>query len=354
MNILADASLPGLEEAFPKPFHLTKYHHPDEIKQLLLGQDILLCRAALKVNQSLLKNHSLRYVATASSGTDHLDHLWLNSQNIQIIDAKGSNARAVADYVVACLAVLEQQRLIRGDIAGIIGLGKVGTQVAVRLQAAGFQIRTYDPPKAVRETFHSCSLEELHQVDLLCIHAELHNTQPYPSDNLIHQNFFNQLKPGCVIINPARGGIVNEEELLHTSKPLIYCTDVYLNEPNIDKRIIDKSTICTPHIAGHSLEAKYAAVAMVSAALHKIAGLPLPQFAAPQLPESLNVGQDELWYESILNIYNPLEETIFLKQALDKKAAFLNLRQQHQIRHDFSRYPTSSTLSNNTKLLLGK
>lgn len=353
MNILADASLPGLEAAFPKPFHVTTYHQPDEINQLLLGQDVLLCRAALKVNQSLLKNHSLRYVATASSGTDHLDHLWLNSQNIQIIDAKGSNARAVADYVVASLAVLKQQSLIRGHTAGIVGLGKVGSQVAVRLQAAGLQIRTYDPLKAARETFHSCSLEELYQVDLLCIHAELHNKQPYPSTNLIHRDFFNRLKPGCVIINAARGGIVNEEALLHTSKPLIYCTDVYLNEPNIDARIIDKSTICTPHIAGHSLEAKYAAVAMVSAALHQIAGLPLPQFAAPELPNSLKLEKNELWYETVLNIYDPTQETLFLKQALDKKTAFLDLRKQHQMRHDFSRYPTGSIVNNETKLVLG-
>lgn len=55
MNILADASLPGLEEAFPSPFRLTIYHHLDEIAGLLSGQDVLLCRANLKVNQLLIK-----------------------------------------------------------------------------------------------------------------------------------------------------------------------------------------------------------------------------------------------------------------------------------------------------------
>lgn len=354
MNILADASLPGLEQAFPMPFHLTVYHHPNEISGLLSGQDVLLCRANLKVNQFLLKNHCLRYVATASSGTDHLDRLWLNSQNIQIIDAKGSNARAVADYVVACLAFLEQQQLVRGNKAGIIGLGKVGAQVAVRLQAAGFEILTYDPLKAERDpAFQSCTIEELYSVDLLCIHAELHNNQPYPSADLINQDFLNQLKSGCVIINAARGGIVNEEALLHFSKPLIYCTDIYLNEPNIDARIIDQSTICTPHIAGHSLEAKYAAVAMVSTALHQIAGLALPPFAKVSLPQTLSLEKDKLWYEFILKIYNPLEETLSLKHASDKKVAFLSLRKNHQMRHDFSQYSKDSILSYKTKLLLG-
>jgi erythronate-4-phosphate dehydrogenase len=355
MNILADVSLPGLEQAFPKPFQLTIYHHPHEIAGLLSGQDVLLCRASLKVNQSLLKNHCLRYVATASSGTDHLDRLWLNSQNIQIIDAKGSNARAVADYVVACLAFLQQQQLIHGNKAGIMGLGKVGTQIAGRLQAADFEILTYDPLKAEREptTFQSCNLEELHSVDLLCIHAELHNNPPYPSANLINQSFLDQLKSGCVIINAARGGIVNEEALLHSPKPLIYCTDVYLNEPDIDKRIINKSTICTPHIAGHSLEAKYAAVAMVSSALHQIAGLDLPQFATPPLPQVLSLEKDKSWYESILKIYNPFEETLSLKHASDKKAAFLNLRKNHQTRHDFFQYLRNSILNYKTRSLFG-
>ncbi|KTC89711.1 4-phosphoerythronate dehydrogenase [Fluoribacter dumoffii] len=356
MNILADASLPGLEMAFPPPFYLTKYHHPDEINQLLPGQDVLLCRSTLKVNKDLLKAHSLRYVATASSGTDHLDSYWLNSQNIKIIDAKGSNARAVADYVVACLAVLEQRRLIQGNRAGIIGLGKVGTQVAERLQAADFQIFTFDPPKAEREktTFHSCKLEELYQADLLCIHAELHHKQPYPSANLISNDFLKRLKPGCILINASRGGIVDENELLHSSKALIYCTDVYLNEPDINKHIVEKSIICTPHIAGHSLEAKYAAIAMISSTLHAIAKLPLPRFAAPELPPSLDLNKNEAWYESLLKIYDPIKESLSLKNALDKKNAFLNLRKQHQTRHDFCRYPIGFLANNKTRLLLGK
>ncbi|MCE0723097.1 4-phosphoerythronate dehydrogenase [Legionella resiliens] len=354
MNILADASLPGLDQAFPMPFRLTRYHHFDEIAGLLVGQDVLLCRANLKVNQFLLKNHCLRYVATASSGTDHLDHFWLNSQNIQIIDAKGSNARAVADYVVACLAFLEQQQPFSGNKAGIIGLGKVGAQVAVRLQAAGFEILTYDPLKAERDpAFQSCTIEELYSVDLLCIHAELHNSPPYPSAHLINQDFLARLKSGCVIVNAARGGIVNEEALLHSSKPLIYCTDVYLNEPDIDTRIINQSTICTPHIAGHSVEAKYSAVAMVSVALHQIAGLTPPQLAVPALPRDLVLEKDNLWHELILKIYNPLEETLSLKHASDKKVAFLNLRKNHQTRHDFSQYFEESMLNYKTKLLLG-
>ncbi|KTD69755.1 erythronate-4-phosphate dehydrogenase [Legionella santicrucis] len=355
MNILADASLPGLEQAFPKPFNLIRYYHANELAHLLVGQDILLCRSTLNVNRALLENHSIRYVATASSGTDHLDHSWLNSQHIQIIDAKGSNARAVADYVVACLAFLEQRHFIQGHKAGVIGLGKVGIQVSARLQAAGFQVFHYDPLKAMRESdaFQSCSLEDLYQADLISIHAELHDNHPFPSRNLINQNFLRQLKPGCIIINAARGGIIDENSLLTEPKSLIYCTDVYLNEPAIDERIIDKALICTPHIAGHSIEAKYAAVAMVSASLHQIMSLPIPHFFTPQMIKTIHLEKNKLWYESVLVLYNPIEETLSLKKAIDKKSAFIELRKQHQNRHDFCQYSMEWIFDKKTRFLLG-
>lgn len=354
MNILADVSLPGLKQAFPAPFFITYYRNPDEITQLLPGQDILLCRSTLKVNKELLKNHRLTYVATASSGSDHLDKSWLYTQNIHVIDAKGSNARSVADYVVSCLAYLDQQKLTHGTKAGIIGMGKVGSEVLNRLQAADFQTVVYDPLKELQEKdqFKSCLLEDLYQVDLLCIHAELHDTQPYPSANLIDHQFLNKLKPGCVIINAARGGIVNEESLLSNPKSLTYCTDVYLNEPSIDTRILNKALLCTPHIAGHSLEAKYKAVAMISEALHQLEGLPLPQCATLKMNTFLSWKNDELWQKVALSIYNPLDETLILKKELDKKSAFLHLRKNHQKRHDFLLY-IESVSSPKTRLILG-
>ncbi|CAM4503597.1 MAG: Erythronate-4-phosphate dehydrogenase [Legionella sp.] len=347
MKVLADASLPGLDQAFPKPCCLTRYTRADDLAALLAGQDVLLCRANLKVNHNLLKNHRVRYVATASSGSDHLDKQWLASQDIQIIDAKGCNARAVADYVVSCLAYLHQQRLIKGKHAGIIGFGEVGTRVQARLEAAGFTTSVYDPLKGL-----STQLEDLYQVDLLCIHAELHDTHPHPSRNLIDQQFLANLKPGCVIINAARGGIIDELALLNLDDNFIYCTDVYLDEPNVNPQIIEKATLCTPHIAGHSLEAKYRAVNMVSEVLHQIAELPLPKFATPEMREVAHFEPNKTWHEQILSLYNPIEETLLLKQTKNLEETFFQVRKEHQKRHDFQLY-ANVALDAETKALLG-
>ncbi|KTD57946.1 4-phosphoerythronate dehydrogenase [Legionella shakespearei] len=339
MNILADASLPGLDAAFPAPFHLSLYHSAEEISSKLAGQDVLLCRSTLKVDSSLLKGHQLKFVATASSGTDHLDEAFLKSEGIEMIDAKGCNAPSVGDYVLATLAYLDQQQLIKGKTAGIVGMGRVGTEVYDRLAALNLDIHVYDPPRAERDRqFKSCALSDLFQVDILCIHAELHQTQPYPSFNLFHFDVLSQLKPECIIINAARGGIVNEEDLLRLPQSLIYCTDVYSNEPEINAAIINRATLCTPHIAGHSLEAKYNAVSLVSARLHRIARLPYPQFARPNPPEKAVIEPNKPWQEIILSLYNPIDETLSLKEASDKTAGFLSLRKQHQNRHDFTHY----------------
>ncbi len=339
MKILADSSLPGLEAAFPKPFILTQYSHQDELSLLLTNQDILLCRANLKVNQYLLNNHQLKFVATASSGTDHLDHVYLNSQGIRVVDAKGCNAVSVADYVTSTLACMEHRHLIKGNKAGIIGMGQVGTKVFNRLHALGFQIKTYDPLRGMRDKhFQSCKLSDLFDSDVLCIHAELHDTVPYASRDLINHNVLSQLKPGCIIINAARGGILNEEALLNAKQSIIYCTDVFLHEPDIDKRIVEKATLCTPHIAGHSLEAKYDAVALISKQIHQLMLLPEPQFAQPEHSVKSFLNDNKSWSELILSIYNPQVETEYLKQASNVSSAFLTLRKNHQFRHNFSFY----------------
>ncbi|MBA2650130.1 MAG: 4-phosphoerythronate dehydrogenase [Legionella sp.] len=339
MNILADASLNGLSEAFPAPFVITTYKQEDEITVLLRNQDVLLCRSTLKVNAALLKQHALRYVATASSGIDHIDLSYLKSNQIQVLDAKGSNANAVTDYVLCCIAYLQTQQVIKGNQLGVIGVGEVGSKVYTKMGTCGFNVLAYDPLKAeTYPDFKWCTQANLFECDVLCIHAELQDTTPYPSRNLIDAAFLARLKPGCILINAARGGIVNEQALLSNQQSLVYCTDVYLNEPAIDARIITKAKLCTPHIAGHSLEAKQSALRMLSQKLHKIAGLRAPIFAPSKKIKLIQSLKQLPWQQQVLCLYDPLKETLLLKQAVDKQSAFLLLRKQHNTRHDFSVY----------------
>lgn len=347
MKILADASLQGLELLFPSPFHLSYYHNQDDIPSLLEDKDLLLCRSTLPVNATLFNKHRPSGVATASSGTDHVDVNFLNKEGIRFWDAKGSNAQSVADYVLSCIAFVEKHCGLNGRKVGIIGAGAVGGLVGLSLQRLGFEMKYYDPPKSLIDNhFPSVSMEEILAADIICIHANLHNTPPYPSRQLISAAELSCIKDNTVIINAARGGIIYEEDLLKVSSSIIYCTDVYANEPDISEAIVDFACICTPHIAGHSIEAKQNVLQMLSQKLHHYFQVPLSSKLQASVGKTEKEGSITgsikenktsypSWQEHILSLYNPNLETQRMKQAEVKKTAFLSLRKAHTYRHDF-------------------
>jgi len=352
MKILADASLPGLSALFASPCTLTTYTTTAQLHGLLATHEVLICRSTLKIDQQLLAGTPISCVASASSGIDHIDSDYLQRQGITLFDAKGCNAASVADYVVATVALLQQQKILIGIKAGVIGYGEVGRRVAARLRAAGFEVVCFDPLRALEDNSQPyCVLGDLLRCDLLSIHANLHETLPFPSKNLLDKAFLRQLKQGITIINAARGGIVNEQALLQAPQLITYCTDVYAHEPAIAAPVVAFSTLCTPHIAGHSIESKYAAVVQLSQKIHDHYKIPMPTLTAAEktypLPAQAN------WQDYVLAIYNPLVETQHLKAAVDKKHAFLALRQAHSNRHDFIRYDASQ-LEPQARILLGQ
>ncbi len=352
IKILADATLPNLVEFFNPRFDLTLFHSKEHLMELLPHNKVLLCRSTLTVNESLLNHHSIECVATASSGSDHIDKAYLNHHHITCFDAKGSNARAVADYVISSIATLKQANKITGNLAGVIGVGEVGTRVVSRLKAAEFNVICYDPIKMQHDKeFISCKLTELMSCNLLCIHANLHKTPPFSSWDLLNADFLAQLNPNVTIINASRGGIVNEDALLSSIKPITYCTDVYLNEPDINPEIINFSTLCTPHIAGHSIEAKHNMVAYVIQKLHRHYGLEAPPVKISISKHDLTITYQTDWQAYALELYNPLGDTKILKQASEKKEAFLVQRNAHKDRHDFNVYKMKN-LNQQTKRVL--
>jgi erythronate-4-phosphate dehydrogenase len=334
LNILADSDLPSLTQLFPSPFEVMTYSSSLELHALLPNADILICRSTLKVNEALLQQCHLQCVATASSGVCHIDQTYLESKHIRLLDAKGCNAHAVADYVTATLAWLESQQHIQGKRAGIIGIGAVGSTVFRRLIAAGYDVKIYDPYKPdIEAKHHVNTLNDLTQCDVICIHANLHQQEPFPSQNLIKADFLSALKPGSTLINASRGGILNEQDLLHLQPPIHYCTDVFLGEPSINPLIVDFATLCTPHIAGHSVEAKQNAMIQLSTQIHHYFDKIPPVSPIPTQDIDIIILAEP---EKILAQYNPIHETLVLKSRPDISNAFIEQRKAHSYRHDFT------------------
>lgn len=353
IKILADASLPDLSFFFQDPFQITRFRSALDLPQLIQGHDVLLCRSTLKVNAALLAHTQIQCVATVSSGTDHISELDTLPQSIPILDAKGANACAVADYVVASVAYCQRQGYVQGHHVGVIGSGAVGSEVTRRLRKLGFNVISYDPLLAERDPhFSHCEFEALLACDLLCVHANLHDDLPNASRHLLDARFLSQLSPGTVIINAARGDIVDETALLACAQSLYYCTDVYSFEPFVNEAVVTYATLCTPHIAGHSIEARNKALYIVSQKIYQHFGMTIPTKLGATPEILLDAAQDATWQAVILSLYDPMLETCILKQAADLTTAFLESRKAHHQRHDFNCY-TQPNMSVELKAALG-
>ncbi|MGV3739885.1 MAG: NAD(P)-dependent oxidoreductase [Gammaproteobacteria bacterium] len=340
IRMMADASIENLTRVFDDEFEITTFINERDLREKIAGHSLLLCRSTLKVESDLLTEHQIECVVTVSSGTDHITQ----GYPIKIIDAKGANARSVADYVITCVAYCQLRAYLSGWQVGIIGAGAVGSAVALRLESLGFNVKLYDPLRAERDPdFLTCELESLLDCDLLCVHANLQDNTSYPSRQMLNARFLSQVKSGTVIINAARGDIVDEKALMNCQQTLYYCTDVYANEPQVNAALIDYATLCTPHIAGHSIEAKTNALYLVSQKIRQWYGHKMSVVQNEKAMVDLPNTAFSSWQQAILSIYNPELETLALKQAHSLAQKFLELRKAHCFRHDFDCYAGSNS-----------
>lgn len=318
MNIVADKNIPYLKDYFLLHGSLVTLDVSDINAITLKGADVLLVRSVTNVNKALLQGTQVKFVASASSGADHLDLAYLNQANIHWYTAKGSNALAVTEYVLCCLAALQQQSMLsKQPVIGIVGVGCVGGLLRQYLQALGFEVLAYDPPRAQHEQdFTSVSLSDIAQCDMICLHVPLETSGQYPTHHLIEQSFLRACKPGTVILNASRGAVLDSEAMRFFKDKFIWCLDVWEHEPAIDLELLFLATIATPHIAGHTLEAKQRATERVYQAFCREFNIEPQEPCIKISAVRVNLSGVRSWQDKILSLYNPLQETQVFKQAM--------------------------------------
>lgn len=234
--------------------------------------DALLVRSITRVDAALLENSSVKFVATATSGTDHLDVDWLADHNIVLADAAGANANAVAEYVLAALAelILEDNLALWDKTVAVIGVGHVGCSLVCKLRALGVSVIACDPFQQLLTGIDYVDLDQALQADVICLHTPLSHAGQYATINMINKNSLKKMKPDVVLINAGRGEVVNNTDLLvhlQRNNAMRVVLDVWANEPRPMPALLSKSFIGTPHIAGYSVEAKLSASQRVLDAL---------------------------------------------------------------------------------------
>lgn len=295
LKIVADKAIPFLEGVFD-PYADMTYLPGDKIgPEDVRDADVLMVRTRTKCNADLLEGSRVKFIATATIGTDHIDFPYCDSKGIVVRNAPGCNAGGVMEYVFSALYGLASRKSIslQGDTIGIIGVGHVGSLIERMGRALGFKILKCDPPRAEAEgSFGFCDLEYLLQnSQIVTLHVPLDET----TRGMANSEFFSLMQPGAFFINAARGEVVCDDALkaaIPKLGPVII--DTWNHEPDIDLDLMDKVAIATPHIAGYSYQGKQnGTAAAVRAVAHYFGITELYEFfPKTDLPENEAVKLD--------------------------------------------------------------
>ena len=322
---MADKPLIIIENKIPfikgllEPFANVRYLSPEEFRnENIKDADALIVRTRTLCNESLLVNTSVKFIATATIGTDHIDTNWCKQNGITVANAPGCNAPAVAQYVWSSILNLD----IKPENAtiGVIGCGNVGSIVIEWGELLGAKMLRCDPPLSLTDkTNLYLSLEELlPKCDVVTIHTPLSIDGDYPTFHMIGEKELHLMKKEAVLINAARGAVISTADIIKVAKNSSIRTviDCWEGEPNISEELFNLSSIATPHIAGYSLEGKQRATRMIVEATAHFFEFQLSKINFDGLAEAYKP-KKEINAEKILSSYSPLTDTLHLQQSFD-------------------------------------
>ncbi|MCX6140967.1 MAG: 4-phosphoerythronate dehydrogenase [Candidatus Kapabacteria bacterium] len=232
------------------------------------GATSLFVRSVTRVDHALLEGTEIQFVGSTTAGIDHVDIEYLQSRNIRFAHAPGCNSHAVAEYVMDWI---DELSIPSRATIGIVGFGHIGKLVARYARARGMSVLVSDPPlQEAGFPFPSwCTVEPLSELmkhsDVVTLHVPYTEQGAYPTRAFITSDQLHSCKRGSLLINAARGGILDERCLAdlvseHTLRAVL---DVFDNEPNVDQYVTERIPFLTPHIAGYTRQAKENGVRMV-------------------------------------------------------------------------------------------
>ena len=360
MKLVVDENIVKAEKAFSL-FGEVKLANGREIKpETIKDADILITRSVTKVDESLLKNSPVKFVGTATIGTDHLDSDYLKSRNIQFANAPGCNSFSVAEYVFAALLELavKYNFKLKNKSIGVVGAGHIGSKVIRLADSLGMKVLKNDPPLARAGIGHGySSLNEILTCDIATLHVPLNKGGEDNTVHLIGEKELSKLREGAVLINASRGMVIDNAALrdILSKKNLKTVLDVWENEPVPDKELVKKVDIATPHIAGYSYDGKLNGTRMIFEALNKFLGTDYVfPFQKKETKKRLNCTQfsdpEDILRYAFEQVYSILEDdknfrNIFEDEMLIGKK-FDELRKNYRKREEFCNF--AITVNKNT------
>ena len=295
MQVIIDKGIPFFEGVFPPEIEVL-HLSPEEITSpSVRNADALIVRTRTCINRDLLQGSRVRFVATATIGFDHIDQDYCREAGIHWVSCPGCNAQAVCDYVEEAISSMKSGKT---DLTiGIIGYGHVGKLVANMAQSKGYRVLLSDPPLGI-----GVSLEELApKCDVLTFHTPLTHDGNHPTFHLCNAHILSLCKPDALIINAARGGVIDEQALIAqlsaVNCQLSTAIDCWENEPHLNHHLLQLANLASFHIAGYSIEGKMRASEMCLEAFCKFFSLPILSINKKVVP--LQGDSDSGWLQRI-------------------------------------------------------
>ena len=330
-KIVIDDKIPYIKETISKLTNRAVYIPGNMIgNDDIRDADALIIRTRTHCDAQLLKGSNVKFVATATIGYDHIDTNFMEQAGIKWINCPGCNASSVAQYIDAVLTLIKTEKHIdiQKQTIGIVGCGHVGRKVVEVARRKGMNILICDPPRSDAEGEKGfVSMEQIaKEADIITFHVPLTKEGRYPTYHLVNEKLLDSLSKRPIIINSSRGAVVDNEALLYAinyNKVKDAVIDTWENEPNINKELLKRVWIGTPHIAGYSADGKTNADNMVISALCEFFSLPKqPAICPPEIPNADLCPKNE--DERTLFFYNPIPESNKLKLEPEKFEWFRN------------------------------
>ncbi len=352
MKILVDENIPFADKLFSRLGEVTTISGRDiNNKTLVDGKfEILVIRSITQVNKDLLADTKIKFVGTATIGVDHVDINYFINNNIGFSNAAGSNANSVVEYILSVLFNYCNNKLKITDFkelsVGIVGCGNIGGRLNKKLKQLGIRVLLNDPPlqeKGAPYKFHS--LNDLMDVDILTIHTPLTKQGKYPTYHLFNDEILKKINKKTLLINAARGSVVDNESLvlLMKKKSLTNVVlDVWENEPNINKELLKPVLFGTPHIAGYSYDGKVNGAVQIFNAAAEYFNIDAKITSAEILPEvkdnKLKLELKDSIFETISALINKVYNVEIDSRKLKKGENFDVIRKNYPIRREFHNY----------------
>lgn len=352
MKIVIDEKIPFIRGAFERWADVVYSPGSRIDTRMVADADALIVRTRTKCNASLLEGSSVRIVASATIGFDHIDTAWLEAHSISWANAPGCNSGSVMQYITSLLFFLEQKHsLDLHDLTlGIVGVGNVGSKVERAAHALGMRVLLNDPPRERREG--STEFQPLHKLlqesDILTLHVPLTLEGEDKTFHLIDGESLSRMKGSAILINSSRGEVVDNIALREALKGRLLrgaALDVWEGEPAADPELVDLADIATPHIAGYSVDGKANATVSSVRTVAAHLGLPMRDWTPTALPQPARPAIDlttrggaaplDLVAQAVLHTYPIGEDDLLFRNGTGN---FEYLRDNYRIRREFSSY----------------